>query len=235
MFHMFLCPGGDLVVPALLRAEQRKIIEILYPDLLFLARGESLRTTSPRISSAGSGSNHILRDPEVLPGMPCLSEERNMRDQRRCQTGTGKSEECGCPPVYGAGNEAIEDNGNVALMLEGTYCFGREMADVKRLWIIALLFSLSGCGTAHSEAPVMPSAQPEEQSEAVKEEGPMKSAGKNACILIGEEPVVVRWQINKNVSFPKEHVKEEPLKVQLWNCGGFEQVGSPGVRVPERP
>ena len=53
--------------------------------------------------------------------------------------------------------------------------------------------------------------------------------------MIGEEPVVVRWQINKNVSFPKEPVKEEPLKVQLSNCGGFEQVGSPGVRVPERP
>ena len=53
--------------------------------------------------------------------------------------------------------------------------------------------------------------------------------------MIGEEPVEVRWESNESVSFLKEHVKEEPLKVQLWNCGGFEQVGSPGVRVPERP
>ena len=120
-------------------------------------------------------------------------------------------------------------------MLEGTYCFGREMADVKRLRIIALLFTLSGCGTAHSEAPVMPSAQPEEQSEAVKEEEPMKNEEKELCLMIGEEPVEVRWESNESVSFLKEHVKEEPLKVQLWNCGGFEQVGSPGVRVPERP
>lgn len=51
-------------------------------------------------------------------------------------------------------------------------------------------------------------------------------------LWIGEQEVAVRWEDNESVEALRELAAKAPLTVELSGYGGFEQVGSLGVRLP---
>ena len=127
---------------------------------------------------------------------------------------------------------------------------------IRMALVLGLVFSLSACGSARASSGLQtgPGAQTAEtaaETAAETKDAEMTSPAAETIseqttdntvaeeeqktmlqMKIGETKVSVSWEDNDSMAALKELCKDAPLTIQMSMYGGFEQVGSIGIRLP---